>query len=131
MKIVDARNEKVIEIGTDLSIIDKIVVYEEVGEDEVALVECRVFKDSTMSTLGLGVELGCRRVSDEWLELCEGKISEVLDYFEKRDKVKDEKEYMVVFDSANLPKWFDGMVKQGNYKAVKLYELLVDLGIKS
>lgn len=129
MIIQDESGNKVIEIGTDISVIDKIVMYEEVSDDEVALVECKVQKGSLLEELGVGVEIGCRRVSDEWLDICDGKISEVLDYFEKRTK-DDEKEFRVVFDEDKLPKWFNKLQEQSGLRAVRLYEFLIDLGIK-
>lgn len=108
MIIRDEKGTTTIEIGTDLSIIDKVVLYREINEEEVALVECCERKETSLSKLGLGVDLACREVSDEWLDVCEGKISEVLDYFEKRDKVANEKEFRVIFDGEKLPVWFKG-----------------------
>jgi hypothetical protein len=131
MIIKDAKGNTTIEIGTDLSIIDKVVLYREINNEEVALVECCERKETPLSKLGLGVDLACREVSDEWLDVCEGKISEVLDYFEKRDKVANEKEFRVIFDEDQLPVWFKSLQEQSGLKAVKLYEFLLDLGIKS
>ena len=131
MIIKDARGNTTIEIGTDLSIIDKVVLYREINDEEVALVECCERKETPLSKLGLGLDLACREVSDEWLDICEGKISEVLTYFEKRAKVADEKEFRVIFDEDQLPVWFKSLQEQSGLKAVKLYEFLLDLGIKS
>lgn len=118
------KNETIeIKIGCD--IVEKYVVYREIGTDEIALLECserEVEEGKKCITFQM--------VEDEWDNFDEGApISVVLNYFEERfqkDNINTSK--VVVFDGDDLPSWFQAMLNTGELKVVSIYEFLSMLG---
>ena len=109
--IIRKQNGESIEISTDLSVIDKLVLYKEFEDGELALVELRdegreVIHEGDASVL-YARNLASRLVDDEWDDMEQDTpLSDVLAYFERRMR-DEESEYRVVFDSDNLPPWFE------------------------
>lgn len=74
--------------------------------------------------------MASRLVDDEWDDMEQDTpLSNVLAYFERRMR-DEESEYRVVFDSDNLPPWFEQMLDMGDLKATKLYKFLIEIGMK-
>ena len=74
--------------------------------------------------------MASRLVADEWDDMEQDTpLSDVLAYFERRLKDK-ESEYRVIFDSENLPIWFEQVLDIGDLKATKLYKFLIEIGMK-
>lgn len=132
--IIRKQNGGSIEISTDLSVIDKLVLYKEFEDGELALVELRdegreVIHEGDASVL-YARNLASRLVDDEWDDMEQDTpLSDVLAYFERRMR-DEESEYRVVFDSDNLPPWFEQMLDMGDLKATKLYKFLIEIGMK-
>lgn len=132
--IIRKQNGESIEISTDCSVIDKLVLYKEFEDGELALVE---MKDEGREVIHKGNDsvlyarnLASRLVDDEWDDMEQDTpLSDVLAYFERRMK-DEESEYRVVFDSENLPNWFEQMLDMGDLKATKLYKFLIEIGMK-
>lgn len=109
--IIRKQNGESIEISTDCSVIDKLVLYKEFEDGELALVEMKdegreVIHEGNDSVL-YARNLASRLVDDEWDDMEQDTpLSDVLAYFERRMK-DEESEYRVVFDSENLPNWFE------------------------
>lgn len=132
--IIRKQNGESIEISTDCSVIDKLVLYKEFEDGELALVEMKdegreVIHEGNDSVL-YARNLASRLVDDEWDGMEQDTpLSDVLAYFERRMK-DEESEYRVVFDSENLPNWFEQMLDMGDLKATKLYKFLIEIGMK-
>ena len=132
--IIRKQNGESIEISTDCSVIDKLVLYKEFEDGELALVEMKdegreVIHEGNDSVL-YARNLASRLVDDEWDDMEQDTLlSDVLAYFERRMK-DEESEYRVVFDSENLPNWFEQMLDMGDLKATKLYKFLIEIGMK-
>lgn len=132
--IIRKQNGESIEISTDFSVIDKLVLYKEFEDGELALVEMKdegreVIHEGNDSVL-YARNLASRLVDDEWDDMEQDTpLSDVLAYFERRMK-DEESEYRVVFDSENLPNWFEQMLDMGDLKATKLYKFLIEIGMK-
>lgn len=132
--IIRKQNEESIEISTDCSVIDKLVLYKEFEDGELALVEMKdegreVIHEGNDSVL-YARNLASRLVDDEWDDMEQDTpLSDVLAYFERRMK-DEESEYRVVFNSENLPNWFEQMLDMGDLKATKLYKFLIEIGMK-
>lgn len=132
--IIRKQNGESIEISTDCSVIDKLVLYKEFEDGELALVEMKdegreVIHEGNDSVL-YARNLASRLVADEWDDMEQDTpLSDVLAYFERRMK-DEESEYRVVFDSENLPNWFEQMLDMGDLKATKLYKFLIEIGMK-
>lgn len=132
--IIRKQNGESIEISTDCSVIDKLVLYKEFEDGELALVEMKdegreVIHEGNDSVLYVR-NLASRLVDDEWDDMEQDTpLSDVLAYFERRMK-DEESEYRVVFDSENLPNWFEQMLDMGDLKATKLYKFLIEIGMK-
>lgn len=132
--IIRKQNGESIEISTDCSVIDKLVLYKEFEDGELALVEMKdegreVIHEGNDSVL-YARNLASRLVDDEWDDMEQDTpSSDVLAYFERRMK-DEESEYRVVFDSENLPNWFEQMLDMGDLKATKLYKFLIEIGMK-
>ena len=132
--IIRSKMGKSIEISTDFSVIDKLVLYKEFEDGELALVE---IKDEGREVIHEGNDsilyarnLASRLVADEWDDMEQDTpLSDVLAYFERRMR-DEESEYRVVFDSDNLPPWFEQMLDIGDLKATKLYKFLIEIGMK-
>lgn len=125
MIIQNMEKNETIEIKVGCDIVEKYVVYREIGTDEVALLECgerEVEEGKKCITFQM--------VEDEWDSFDEGTpISVVLNYFEDRfqkDNINTSK--VVVFDGDNLPSWFQAMLNTGELKVVSIYEFLSMLG---
>lgn len=132
--IIRKQNGENIEISTDCSVIDKLVLYREFEDGELALVEMKdegreVIHEGNDSVL-YARNLASRLVDDEWDDMEQDTpLSDVLAYFERR--MKDaESEYRVVFDSDNLPPWFAQMLDMSDLKVTKLYKFLIEIGMK-
>lgn len=133
MIITDVNGTKKIEITTDFSIIDKLVVYQELDNDEVELIEVQEVLGEVEGLAGMYIPcLTARKIQDEvWLAMDEETpLSKILNYFEKRLEVSDNDGYTCLFDEDDLPSWFDLMVDSMNLKVVKLYEFLHMVGMK-
>ena len=132
--IIRKQNGESIEISTDCSVIDKLVLYKEFEDGELALVEMKdegreVIHEGNDSVL-YARNLASRLVDDEWDDMEQDTpLFDVLAYFERRMK-DEESEYRVVFDSENLPNWFEQMLDMGDLKATKLYKFLIEIGMK-
>ena len=132
--IIRKQNGESIEISTDCSVIDKLVLYKEFEDGELALVEMKdegreVIHEGNDSVL-YARNLASRLVDDEWDDMEQDTpLSDVLAYFERRMR-DEESEYRVVFDSENLPNWFEQMLDMGDLKATKLYKFLIEIGMK-
>lgn len=132
--IIRKQKGESIEISTDCSVIDKLVLYKEFEDGELALVEMKdegreVIHEGNDSVL-YARNLASRLVDDEWDDMEQDTpLSDVLAYFERRMK-DEESEYRVVFDSENLPNWFEQMLDMGDLKATKLYKFLIEIGMK-
>lgn len=132
--IIRKQNGESIEISTDCSVIDKLVLYKEFEDGELALVEMKdegreVIHEGNDSVL-YARNLASRLVDDEWDDMEQDTpLSDVLAYFERRMK-DEESEYRVVFDSENLPNWFEQMLDMGDLRATKLYKFLIEIGMK-
>ena len=132
--IIRKQNGGSIEISTDCSVVDKLVLYKEFEDGELALVEMKdegreVIHEGNDSVL-YARNLASRLVDDEWDDMEQDTpLSDVLAYFERRMK-DEESEYRVVFDSENLPNWFEQMLDMGDLKATKLYKFLIEIGMK-
>lgn len=132
--IIRKQNGESIEISTDCSVIDKLVLYKGFEDGELALVEMKdegreVIHEGNDSVL-YARNLASRLVDDEWADMEQDTpLSDVLAYFERRMK-DEESEYRVVFDSENLPNWFEQMLDMGDLKATKLYKFLIEIGMK-
>lgn len=132
MIITDVNGTKKIEITTDFSIIDKLVVYQELDNDEVELIEVQEVLGEVEGLAGMYIPcLTARKIQDEvWLAMSEDTpLSVVLNYFEERLKV-DSGGYICLFDADNLPSYFDLMMDFMKLKVVKLYEFLHMVGMK-
>lgn len=132
--IIRKQNGDSIEISTDFSVIDKLVLYKEFEDGELALVEMKdegrenFHRDN--GSVAIVRNLASRLVADEWDDMEQDTpLSDVLAYFERRLKDK-ESEYRVVFDSDNLPPWFEQMLDMGDLKATRLYKFLIEIGMK-
>lgn len=132
--IIRKQNGESIEISTDFSVIDKLVLYKEFEDGELALVEMKdegrenFHRDN--GSVAIVRNLASRLVADEWDDMEQDTpLSDVLAYFERRLKDK-ESEYRVIFDSENLPNWFEQMLDMGDLKATKLYKFLIEIGMK-
>lgn len=132
--IIRKQNGDSIEISTDFSVIDKLVLYKEVEDGELALVEMKdegrenFHRDN--GSVAIVRNLASRLVADEWDDMEQDTpLSDVLAYFERRLKDK-ESEYRVIFDSENLPIWFEQVLDIGDLKATKLYKFLIEIGMK-
>lgn len=132
--IIRKQNGGSIEISTDCSVVDKLVLYKEFEDGELALVEMKdegreVIHEGNDSVL-YARNLASRLVDDEWDDMEQDTpLSDVLAYFERRMK-DEESEYRVVFDSENLPNWFEQILDMGDLKATKLYKFLIEIGMK-
>ena len=125
MIIQNMEKNETIEIKVGCDIVEKYVVYREIGTDEIALLECserEVEEGKKCITFQM--------VEDEWDHFDEGTpISVVLNYFEDRfqkDNINTSK--VVVFDEKSLPSWFQLMVNTGELKVVSIYDFLSMLG---
>ena len=132
--IIRKQNGDSIEISTDFSVIDKLVLYKEFEDGELALVEMKdegrenFHRDN--DSVAIVRNLASRLVADEWDDMEQDTpLSDVLAYFERRLKDK-ESEYRVIFDSENLPIWFEQVLGIGDLKATKLYKFLIEIGMK-
>ena len=132
--IIRKQNGESIEISTDFSVIDKLVLYKEFEDGELALVEMKdegrenFHRDN--GSVAIVRNLASRLVADEWDDMEQDTpLSDVLAYFERRLKDK-ESEYRVIFDSENLPIWFEQVLDIGDLKATKLYKFLIEIGMK-
>lgn len=132
--IIRKQNGDSIEISTDFSVIDKLVLYKEFEDGELALVEMKdegrenFHRDN--GSVAIVRNLASRLVADEWDDMEQDTpLSDVLAYFERRLKDK-ESEYRVIFDSENLPIWFEQVLDIGDLKATKLYKFLIEIGMK-
>ena len=56
-----------------------------------------------------------------------GMIWNKILHYRLKDK---ESEYRVIFDSENLPIWFEQVLDIGDLKATKLYKFLIEIGMK-
>ena len=103
-------------------------------DGELALVEMKdegrkVIHEGNDSVL-YARNLASRLVDDEWDDMEQDTpLSDVLAYFERRMR-DEESEYRVIFDSENLPNWFEQMLDMGDLKATKLYKFLIEIGMK-
>lgn len=132
--IIRKQNGESIEISTDFSVIDKLVLYKEFEDGELALVEMKDEGRETFhrdnGSVAIARNLASRLVVDEWDDMEQDTpLSDVLAYFERRLKDK-ESEYRVIFDSENLPIWFEQVLDIGDLKATKLYKFLIEIGMK-
>lgn len=125
MIIQNMEKNETIEIKVGCDIVEKYVVYREIGTDEIALLECserEVEEGKKCITFQM--------VEDEWDNFDEGTpISVVLNYFEDRfqkDNINTSK--VVVFDEKSLPSWLQLMVNTGELKVVSIYDFLSMLG---
>lgn len=125
MIIQNMEKNETIEIKVGCDIVEKYVVYREIGTDEKALLECserEVEEGKKCITFQM--------VEDEWDNFDEGTpISVVLNYFEDRfqkDNINTSK--VVVFDEKSLPSWLQLMVNTGELKVVSIYDFLSMLG---
>lgn len=132
--IIRKQNGDSIEISTGFSVIDKLVLYKEFEDGELALVEMKdegrenFHRDN--GSVAIVRNLASRLVADEWDDMEQDTpLSDVLAYFERRLKDK-ESEYRVIFDSENLPIWFEQVLDIGDLKATKLYKFLIEIGMK-
>ena len=132
--IIRKQNGDSIEISTDFSVIDKLVLYKEFEDGELALVEMKdegrenFHRDN--GSVAIVRNLASRLVADEWDDMEQDTpLSDVLAYFGRRLKDK-ESEYRVIFDSENLPIWFEQVLDIGDLKATKLYKFLIEIGMK-
>ena len=125
MIIQNLEENETIEIKSGCDIVEKYVVYRDMGDDELALFECgeRELDSDHVRVLVTFVD-------DEWDEFdTSTPISTVLNYFEKRYLEDDiTKSMVVLFDENNLPEWFSAMLDDGEVKATTLYEYLRMIG---